>query len=266
MASAKRIAPVLAILLMTGGHIFSQSKLGSQLAELMSLKEKAANAETRVRVDALHKAWAIGLASSYPEVKSAALDVLREPAGSASDHIRMPAVYAIAEIANSTTDVPVRTKALTALHEPLDAGQVPIRDVAIDAVNLITRSGTGGDVALTAVKELGFPVRSGNNGVRIPAINAIVRAVEGSHNDLACDAALDVLVAPLDSGALIGGMEVRMMAVIAVQKVGLEASGVRTKAKAMGLLQTYAAKGDWEAEAKKLAQEAALVVQKSMKE
>ena len=266
MANLKLIAPVIASLLMMEGHIFSQTGLGSQLAELTRLKGKVADADTKTRVDALHRVWAIGLASTYSEVKSSVLELLLEPAGSASDHIRMPAVYAIAEIANSTEDIKVKIKALAALREPLQASQVPIRDVAIDAVNLITRSGNRSDIALEAVKELGPPVRSGNNGVRIPAINAIVRAVEGSRNDSACDAAIEFLVAPLDSGALIGGMEVRMMAIAAMEKVGLEATEVRTKAKAMGLLQSYAAKSEWEPEASRRAKEAATNIAKSMKE
>jgi len=265
MASLKLIFPVIAALLMTCGHIFSQSDLGSQLAELTRLKEKVADPVTAIRVDALHRVWAIGLASTYPEVKSSALELLLEPVGSASDHIRMPAVYAIAEIANSTEHTQIKIKALAALREPLQASQIPIRDVAIDAVNSITRSGNRGEIALAAVKELGPPVRSVNNGVRIPAINAIVRAVEGSHNDAAIDAAIELLVAPLDSEALIGGMEVRMMAVAAVEKVGLEASGTRTKAKAMGLLQSYAAKSSWESEARRRAQEAATNIQSSIK-
>lgn len=243
-----------------------QSLEGMQLAELMSLKDKVANMDTNTRVGATHRVWTIGLASTRSEVKISALELLAEPAGSASDHIRMPAVYAIAEIANSTEDVQVKIKALTLLREPLQAAQVPIRDVAIDAVNSITRSGNRPDIALAAVKELAAPVRSGNNGVRIPAINAIVRAVEDSHDDAAFNAALDLLVAPLDSGALIGGIEVRMMAVAAAEKIGLEASEVRTKAKAMGLLQSYAAKSGWEPEAKKRAQDAASNIQTSTKE
>jgi hypothetical protein len=143
---------------------------------------------------------------------------------------------------------------------------MPIRNAAIDALNSITRSGNRSEIALAAVKELGPPVQSVNNSVRIPAINAIVRAVEGSQNDAACDAAIDLLVAPLNSEALIGGMEVRMMAVSAVEKIGLGASGVHTKAKAMGILQSFAAKSSWEAEAKKRAQEAATNIQSAIKE
>jgi len=198
-------------------------------------------------------------------VKLSALKLLAEPVGSASDHIRMPAVYAIAEIANSTEDPRVKIQALNTLGEPLQAGQVPIRDAAIDAVNSITRSGRQNDVALTAVKALGAPVRSGNNGVRIPAINAIVRAVEAGPGDAACQAALDSLIAPLDSAAAIGGMEVRMMAVVAVERVGLTASEIGTKARAMGLMQSYGSKGGWEPEAQRRAQQAASNIQNSMK-
>ena len=167
--------------------------------------------------------------------------------------------------ANSTEDSRVKINALSKLREPLQAEQVPIRDVAIDAVNSITRSGSRREIALAAVRELGAPVKSGNNGVRIPAINAIVRAVEDSGDDAAFNAALDLLLAPLGSGALIGGMEVRMMAVAAVEKIGLEASDTRTKAKAMGLLQSHATKSGCEPEAKKRAEAAASNIQASMK-
>ncbi len=265
MASMKFVIPIMAAAFMTGQHASSQSSLGTQLAELTKLKDKVANLDTRTRVDATHRVWTIGLSSLHSEVKITALELLGDPVRSASDHIRMPAVYAIAEIANSTDDAQVRIKALTMLREPLKAEQVPIRDVAIDAVNLITRSGNRSGVALAAVRELAAAANSGNNGVRIPAINAIVRAVEGSRSDDAFSAAIDALVRPLESGAMIGGMEVRMMAVAAMEKIGVEASEVRTKAKAMGLLQSYAAKGGWEPEARKRAEEAAKSIQASMK-
>ena len=122
---------------------------------------------------------------------------------------------------------------------------MPIRDVAIDAVNSIAGSGTNGDVALAAIRALAEPIRSGNNGVRIPAINALVRAVHGKRDVDASAAALDLLVAPLDSSAAIGGMEVRMMAVAALEKIGRDATDVGTKARAMGLLQAYATRGNW---------------------
>ena len=168
----------------------SQRSPESELADLIGLKDRIASSDTRVHVDALHRVWTIGLNSVHYAVKSSALDILLEPAGSASDHIRMPAVYAIAEIANSTGDSQLKIKGLAALRSPLQASQVPIRDVAIDALNSITQSGDRNTIALSALKELEGPVRSANNAVRIPAINAIVRAVEGSRNDQACDRAM----------------------------------------------------------------------------
>jgi hypothetical protein len=205
------------------------------------------------------------LATTDPEIKLTALQLLAEPVASASDHIRMPAMYAIAEIANSTTDTKVKTRALELLAEPLRAGQVPVRDVAVDVVNSILNSADRNAIALAAVRTLGEPVRSGNNGVRIPAINAIVNAVRGSHNEAAYLAALDVLTAPLESNAMIGGMEVRMMAVVAVERIGVESSETAAKAKAMGILASYAGKGGWEPEAKRRAEEAVASIENSMK-
>ncbi len=217
-----------------------QVAVGTSLAELIALKSKVGNAETRVRVDALHQVWSIALGSDSRDVKLTALDLLTEPVGSSSDHIRMPAVYAIVDIAGSSRDVEVQRRALAALAEPLGAEQVPIRNVAIDAVNAIVASAERGQVAVAAVAALGPPARSGNNGVRIPAINALVRAVKGSGSDQASQAAIDLLVSSLDSSAMIGGFEVRMMAIRAVETIGVDASGIATKAKAMGLLQSYA--------------------------
>lgn len=253
----KTIAGTLSVALLTTAMAGAQSSAVGQMAELISLKDKVGNADTRVRVEALHRVWSLALASGDPELKLTAIGLLAEPIGSSSDHIRMPAVYAVVEIANSVDDPRVKTRALGALAEPLRASQVPIRDVAIDAVNLIARSARNGEVTLAAVRALTEPVRSGNNGVRIPAINALVRTVEGKGHVPSSQAAIDLLVAPLDSSAAIGGMEVRMMAVAALEKIGRDAADVGTKAKAMGLLQAYAAKGSWEAEAKKRAQEGA---------
>ena len=241
----------------------AQSTSGG-LADVIAQRDRVRNADTRVRVDALHRVWAAALASPDSAVKNAALDLLKEPVGSASDHIRMPAVYAIAEIANSTDDRQVKARALESLSEALQAGQVPIRDVAIDAVNSITRGARSG-VSLEAVRALTAPVRSGNNGVRIPAINAIVLAVQGSTDSNAYQAALDALISVLDSSAAVGGMEVRMMAIAAVERVGRSAPEVGIKAKAMGLLQAYAARGGWEPEAKARALEAASKIEASIK-
>ena len=178
----------------------------------------------------------------------------------------MPAVYAVAEIANSTDDPQVKIRALAALAEPLQSGQVPIRAVAIDALNSITRSGKTGGVPAAAVRALDPAIKSGNNGVRIPAINALVRAVEGSSDPAAHDAAITALVPVLDSNAVIGGMEVRMMAVAAMEQVGRTATQIGTKAKAMGLVQAYAARNNWELEARRRAQEAASRIEASMKQ
>jgi hypothetical protein len=130
----------------------AQSSVTGQLAELVALKDKVGNADTRVRVDALHRVWSVALASGDPELKVTAIGLLTDPVGSSSDHIRMPAVYAIADIANSTDDPRVKVRALGALAEPLQASQVPIRAVAIDAVNSITRRGQTGEVTLAAVR------------------------------------------------------------------------------------------------------------------
>ena len=99
--------------------------------------------------------------------------------------------------------------------------------------------------------------------MRIPAINALVRAVEGRGHTPSYQAAIDLLVSPLDSNAAIGGMEVRMLAVVAMERIGRDASDLGTKAKAMGLLQAYAARSGWEPEARKRAQEAASRIEAS---
>ena len=183
----KKVLSVLVLLSLLSAAAAAQGsanpRSATQIAELISLREKIASPDTRTRVDATHRVWVVGLATTDPEIKLTALQLLAEPVASASDHIRMPAMYAIAEIANSTTDTKVKTRALELLAEPLRAGQVPVRDVAVDVVNSILNSADRNAIALAAVRTLGEPVRSGNNGVRIPAINALVNAVRGSHND-----------------------------------------------------------------------------------
>jgi hypothetical protein len=56
-----------------------------------------------------------------------------------------------------------------------------------------------------------------------------------------------------------------MMAIVAMERAALDASDIGVKAKAMGLLQAHAARGGWEPEARKRAQEAATAIQNSMK-
>lgn len=243
-----------------------QRELAGQLAELTGLTSKVGHPETRVRVDAFHRVWTIALASDTSEVKTMAIELLKEPVGSASDHIRMPAVYAIAEIANSTTDAQVKLRAIAALREPMIASQLPIRLAAVDAVSSILRGGNTPDVLSAGLALLGEPVRSGNNGVRIPAINAVVRAVEGTGDERAYNQAIDLMTAPLNSMAAIGGMEVRLMAVVAVERIGVEAKQVGTKSKAMGLMQSYATRSGWEPEARKRALEASTKIQNSISE
>ena len=236
-----------------------------QLAELTGLRDQVRHANTRVRVAATHRVWAIGLTSSRSDTKVMALELLKEPIDSASDHIRMPAVYAVTEIAASSADVQVKLRALEALRAPLNSGQEPIRTVSVDALNAIVRSGATRDLAATAVALLAMPTRSVANAVRMPAINAIVRSVEKSQDKAAYDAALDLLVEPLKSMATTGGMEVRMMAMAAVERIGVDANDVGIKAKAMGLAQMYAADRGWESEARTRAMEAATTIRATIK-
>lgn len=250
--------------LLTGGTVVGQGAAGAQLTELASLADKVRDPDTRTRVAAFHRAWTIALSSQDSEVKLRALELMSEPAGSASDHIRMPAVYAVAEVANSASDQRVKLKALATLREPLHATQLPIRIAAIDAVNSIVCAGGNSDLVSAALSLLAEPIRSTNNGVRIPAINAVVRVVEHAGSAHNYHEALDLLVAPLNSMAAIGGMEVRMMAVVAVERIGLQAPEMASKSKAMGLLETYANKENWEPEARRRAREASTRVQNSI--
>ena len=245
-------------------QVTAQPSSAPAMAQLIALRDKVGAADTRVRVSAMHTVWTVALSTGDVQAKTTAIDLLGEPVGSASDHIRMPAIYAIAEIANSTDSLPVKIRALQQLAEPLKASQVPIRDVAIDAVNSITRSTRDPGIAMPAVRALTRVAQSGNNGVRIPAINALVRAVEGRGDAAASQAAVDVLTAALDASAAIGGMEVRMMAVVAMERIGRDTTDIGVKAKSMGLLQAYASRGGWEPEARHRAQEAAAAVQASL--
>jgi hypothetical protein len=254
-------AGLLLALLLAPTPSAEQDTQAARLAELIALGGRMGAADTRVRVDATHRAWTIALAANDSQTKATAIGLLREPIGSSSDHIRMPAIYAVVEIAGSTDDPVVKAEALGALAEAMAAGQVPIRDVAIDAVNLIVAGTSDPALALAAVRALAPAVGSGNNGVRIPAIHALVGAVRHGGGDRACEAALDALAGPLDSSAAIGGMEVRMMAVAAVERIGIHAEGVGTKARAMGLLQACAADDGWEPEARARATAGAAAIQ-----
>ena len=89
--------------------------------------------------------------------------------------------------------------------------------------------------------------------------------MEGRGHTPSHQVAIDLLVSPLDSNAAIGGMEIRMLAVVALERLDRDASDVGTKAKAMGLLQAYAARSGWEPEARKRAEEAAWRIEASTK-
>jgi hypothetical protein len=269
MRTNARISCGLCISVIVAGAtlpVMAQTKADAlQLAELTSLKGKVGSADTRTRVDATHRVWSIGVTNGPSDVKLAALALLLEPVDSASDHIRMPAIYAIAEIAGTSADVAVKEAALNALAAPLRSEQMPARNAATDAVNGIVRSGRTSELAPAALRVLAPAVGSGTNGVRMPAINAVVRAVEGSQNAAAYNTALDLLLGPLGSNAITGGMEVRMMAIVAVERIGVDAQDVVTKAKAMGLAQSYVTRSSWEAEARKRASDAASAIQRTLK-
>ena len=107
------------------------------------------------------------------------------------------------------------------------------------------------------MRALAESIRSGNSAARMPAISALVTVVRTSPHQQALQEALDLLLAPLESSAAVGGMETRMMAVVAVERIGTEAREVVTKSKALGMMRTYVLKTTWETEARVRAKEAA---------
>ena len=117
-----------------------------------------------------------------------------------------------------------------------------------------------------ALQLLSEPVRSGNNGVRIPAINAVAHVALASNDDRVVSAAIESMQPPLDSTAMIGGMEVRLMAVVEVEKLGLKTNDVAIKTKAIEMLQSCARNNLWEPEAQRRAADAATRIQTSMRE
>jgi hypothetical protein len=56
-----------------------------------------------------------------------------------------------------------------------------------------------------------------------------------------------------------------MMAVAAMEKIGVGGGDVGTKARAMGLLQAYSSRGGWEPEARARAQDGARAVEASIR-
>jgi hypothetical protein len=223
-------------------------------SELESLRKAVASPDTRTRVSATHTVWNIGLNSVASADKILALQLLKEPVGSASDQIRIPAVYAIAEIANSSNDVRVKQAALQSLAETMNSDQLVIRDIAMDAINSIVRETAQTDViAEQIVALLKQPLNSGNNGARMPAINSLVHAIVGAGNERASIRAIDLLALPLHSEALIGGMEVKMMAIRAIDRIATDASQEFTKLKAIDMLEAFSNKSTTEPEARAFA-------------
>ncbi|HEX4997617.1 MAG TPA: hypothetical protein VFY29_05300 [Terriglobia bacterium] len=233
--------------------------------ELRSQTELMKSADTRTRVDALHRVWNLALEAPDSENKIRAIRMIVDPVNSSSDQIRMPAVFALAEIANSSKDPAVKIVAIHALRGPIGSGQVPIRDVAIDAINNITANARKSEIALAAVILLHEPLESSNNGVRIPAINATVNAIVGSDNSAAAEQAIQYLLdGPMAAQAAIGGMELRMMAIHAIERIGMDSADSRVKTKAMVALEAGATRGSFEPEAKQRAKEAATRIQSAL--
>lgn len=234
--------------------------------ELSTQSERVKNSDTQTRVVALHRVWELGVLAGDSDNKIRALELLKEPVNSGSDHIRMPAVYAIVEIANSSLDAKVKVAALTALHGPLTATQVPIRNVAVDAINNIVANGKGAAIALPVLDALGEPVKSSNNGVRMPAINAVVNAVVKANNAAASDKAISLLQAPLESESPIGGMELRMYTIHAIEKIAIDSVDISVKTRAIVLLGTESNKNSFESKTKERVLAAVANIQKSAKD
>jgi hypothetical protein len=258
---------MLATLVGTSAVVCGQALDTPSIArELVSQTQLVKSSDTRVRVAATHRVWNLGLAAPDSENKIRAIQLLVDPANSSSDQIRIPAVYALAEIANSSKDAAVKGAALSGLRGPITSGQVAIRAVAIDAVNNITSHSRKSEIAPQVVALLSEPLDSSNNAVRMPAINATVNAIVGSDSPAAAERAIAVLSAsPLASGSAIGGMEVRMLAIHAIERIGLDSADQKVKTQAMVALEAAATRGGWEPEAKQRAKDAATKIQSSMK-
>ena len=234
-------ALLVALATLAGALASAQSELGRRMQELEAQRSNVGSSETRERVPAMYVVKELALGTDLSPVKLKALGLLEEPAGSASDHIRLPAIYAIAEVANSTEDAEVKLGALQALSEPFASEQLVARDVAIDAVNLIMShvDKTRASSVPVMTKALNLLLRaadSGNNGARMPAIHAVWNAVSGCGVDSVYSVALDVLQRPMGSRSMIGGLEVRFMAIEAIERIGVQASSLEVKEKAIRLL------------------------------
>jgi hypothetical protein len=224
-----------------GGEAAAQSELGREMELLEAQRSNVNNSQTSVRVAAMYAIKDIALTTMHSPVKVKALSLLEGPVGSASDHIRLPAVYAIAEVANSADDPDVKLKALQSLAEPFGSEQLVARNVATDGLNLIMShvdktQASAVDVMTTALNLLLRAADSGNNGARMPAINSVWNTVAGCKVDRVYSLALDVLRRPIESRSMIGGMEVRFMAIEAIERIGVETKTLEIKEKAIQLL------------------------------
>ena len=232
---------VVAMAVLLGGQAGAQSELGRELELLEGQRSNVEHSETRVRVPAMYAIKELALATEHSPVKMKALSLLEGPVGSASDHIRLPAIYAIVEVANSTEDADVKLKALQSLAEPFASEQLVARNVATDGVNLIMghvdkTQASAVTLMTTALNLLLRAADSGNNGARMPAINAVWNAVAGCGVDRVYSLALDVLQRPIESRSMIGGLEVRFMAIEAIERIGVETKTLEVKEKAIRLL------------------------------
>jgi hypothetical protein len=100
----------------------------------------------------------------------------------------------------------------------------------------------------------------------MPAVNAIVNVVVGSDSPAAAQRAIDLIFeGPLSSSSAIGGMELRMMAIHAIERIGLDSADSKVKTKAMVALEAGATRVSFEPEARQRAKDAATHVQNSMK-
>lgn len=249
-ARATATAVLVVATVAAGVNAAAQTKLADEIAELTSLQKAIKSAENPIRTDALHRVWRVGVTTKEVQVKRQALTLLGEPAGSGLDQIRMPAMVAISEIARSTSDSGVRVLAIAQLQEPLQAEQVPIRVAAVGMVEAIAAGSSSVDVAKAAVNALGKPTGSGNNAVRMPAMMSLVRIVGNCTLEAACVRATELLLEPLKSQGLAGSMEVRMLAVVAMEQIAMNSASAVTKGTVIGLLQSESSKSHWEPAAK----------------
>ena len=72
---------ILIFILTNAFPALAQAELAKALAELTALTSKVGSADTRTRVDAMHRVRWIALSRTEADVKLKALELLREPVG-----------------------------------------------------------------------------------------------------------------------------------------------------------------------------------------